>query len=276
MVADRKFTNRKKTEKAAALLTLAADKEGAHGRCLLPEEMAALLDSRCEEGERTIFMQHLSGCEKCYLEWFTLKKITDHSRHNGRLYHLSRLKKYSFIGSALAVAASVAVFLNITDLPYSLKDQLLEKEAQTQPEKKSAAPPMRSKTEESDVPAVTEDTHIRQMKGLSVPQTAPELRPAREGPSTEIFGDQSKIMDVDEWLKQLENNCLAENKDMEFWAAMRFQGEKILENQNSLVRENIKDAVSAALILLSQMDTGSITNQCRQLLTVLADDGKSR
>ncbi len=59
MIIKRNFKNSKRAEKASALLALAADKGGRYGQCLLAEEMAALVDSRCGKEENYPLWQDL-------------------------------------------------------------------------------------------------------------------------------------------------------------------------------------------------------------------------
>ena len=309
MIINRNFTNGKKLEKAAALLVLNADKEGGLDRCLLPEEMAALVDRRCEKEELAIFMQHLSRCEKCYEEWLTLKKLEKMEKNGarnageGRVYRLSRFKKYSFIGSAFAVAASVVVFLNITHQPYLFQDKSFEKAKPMQSAIESDVPKLKVETKEMDVeaemeqavplapvaadslpkerlesrgvPIDTGDVSQQELKGLASPATKAVPQSAKKAMLAEVAGAGDMVMDVDLWLEHLQKNCLLGKQEADLWLEMRLQGEQILE-KNSSLSTNKEIKVQAALALLSEMGTESVGNQCRKLLAILAEDGESR
>jgi hypothetical protein len=106
----------KKAEKAAVLLALAADPGEAAGPCLTAEAMAALVDGRVKAPASAAYLAHLGGCGRCYEEWLLLKKERDLGTPRRRVYDLHRLKKISYIGSALAVAASIAVYLNVGNM----------------------------------------------------------------------------------------------------------------------------------------------------------------
>ena len=312
MIIKRNFKNRKKTEKAAALLALVADEGDDHGRCLLAEEMAVLVDSGCGKEELAIFMEHLSGCEKCYDEWLTLKKMADPNRSEGRAYRLSRFKKYSFIGSALAVAASVAVFLNISRLPDPFEDFSFEDAVPVHPESKSDVPQFKLETEVMDLEAEMEqvvpraqvveqslskerlekreirtefrDAARQKITGMaapvtqSVPQSVPQAVPqaAKKTAQAEVEVDGDTLMDVDSWLEHLQENCLADRQEADFWLIMQLRGKELLVKQVGSLPEEKEQKVSAVLALLDAMGPKSVTDQCRQLLAILAEEEKSR
>ena len=183
--------------------------------------------------EQAIFMQHLSCCEKCYKEWLNLKKTADRKANEGRVVRLSRIKKYSFIGSALAVAVSVAVFLNISHLPYTFIDKSYEEAVQVQPG-----------TESSE---------------SIVPQFKPEIEEMEKAlPMVPVAVDsQAK--------ERMENRKIPTDT-----------GDESLPKKKGLLPRDKEQKVLAALALLTAMDTESVTDQCRQLLAVLAEDEKSR
>ena len=310
MIINRNFKNRKKLEKAAALLALIADKEGGQGRCLLSEEMAALVDMSCEKEELAIFMQHLSRCEKCYEEWLTLKKLDKMEKNGARnagkgsVYRLSRFKKYSFIGSALAVAASVAVFLNISSPPYISLDKSFKEVVPMQSGRESAVPQFKLETEEMDVeaemeqavpmapiavdsiskerlenrgmPIDTSDVSRQKVQGSASPATKEVPRAAKKATPAEVAGVGDMVMDVDSWLEQLQKNCISGKQEADFWSEMRLHGQQILEKQMGSLPRNKEIKVVTALALLGELGTQSVTDQCRQLLAVLAEDGESR
>ncbi len=122
MVTNFHKDNGKKVEKATALLTLAAVEGKVRGTCLNDEEMAGLIDGRYGAIEMSEFWEHLGSCNECYEQWLFLKKIIRQDAPGGRLYHLSWLRKYRYIGTALAAAASIAVYLNVV----KIEDKVVE------------------------------------------------------------------------------------------------------------------------------------------------------
>lgn len=330
-MTDTNLKNSRKMDKAAALLALVADKRKGHeehGPCLLPEQMAALVDNTCAKEERAVFMDHLSCCERCYGEWLTLKKIDDRQagtgRKRGRLYRFSKIQQYSFIGSALALAASVAVYLNISPLPDTFLDSSSEKPALVQPDSRLVAPTLtlekvgkKSGVEsENAVPMALEKTDAltsettesmeriedKEIQGRSalpsdsggreqqqIPepaapspktlqtlQTLPELSgPAKKMARQETSGAERGPVDVDFWLAQVKENCRAGNQNTQFWAEMYLQGKTMLAQQAGILPQGKEEKVSAALLLLGKMAPAAVTDQCRQLLALLAEDEKS-
>jgi hypothetical protein len=113
MVTDPPSDREKKAVKAMALAALAAKTGKVHGTCLSDEDMAVLVDGRRGGAELPEFWAHLASCDRCYEEWTLLRKRAQQNAPRGRLYHLSRLRKFRYIGTALAAAASIAVYLNV-------------------------------------------------------------------------------------------------------------------------------------------------------------------
>lgn len=311
---NQRLKNNKNYGKATALLALIATKEEASERCLSPEEMAVLVDSGCSREELTIFMEHLSCCDRCYGEWLSLKKMMAPNLgiSKGRIYHLSRRKKYSYIGSALAVAASVAVFLNITHQPIvvhdtSVKESLLNEPAKEPgiskfhqdavekdalQETKGASPPASAVEDSLPVerlkkrtisPSSAEENRqerLLESRGFSAPsgqislQKAPKTAPS---PPTEVTeSDATLEMDVDSWLAMLKEACLDGRQDLGFWSDMHLSGEKILNRHYPSLQRDKAEKISALLVLLGEMGRKPVSTGCGQLLEMLAEEDKSR
>jgi len=116
MAAESHMKSEKKVEKATVLLTLAAETGEVRGPCLSDEEMAAMADGRSGESKKPELWNHLGSCSRCYEEWLFLRKSVNHSEHRGRLYRLSGLRKFRYIGTVLAAAASIAVYMNVVKI----------------------------------------------------------------------------------------------------------------------------------------------------------------
>ncbi len=285
MIIKPDFKNSRKAEKAAALFALSADKGSEHRRCLNPEEMAVLVDANCTKEELAIYMQHLSNCEQCYGEWFALKTM-DKTAVGGaarrRKRPLGRIKKYSFIGSALAVAASVAIFLNLNHLPHMVQETeeravpgaILEKSPESlsvQQSNRQADALKKAKT----MARVGQEVAPK-INEAPAPLPQPAADAVKKAAQTEIYGAGSAQLDVDSWLEELQKSCLSGRQDAEFWRGMSVQGQTILLKQAGSLPKNKAEKMSAALVLLHGMETKPVTDQCRQLLALLAEPEKSR
>jgi hypothetical protein len=173
MATDLYDEREKRVEKATALLTLAADKGKVRGSCLKGEEMAALIDGRSGGTASSGNLAHLSSCDRCYSEWLFLKKNVPQEVPRGRLYHLSRWKKLRYLGTALAAAASIAVYLNVVKMGDKAVEQAVIPQTMRLPDQNLAVPPLSSADkEETDKPAplVKETPAVLSPAPLAAPQ----------------------------------------------------------------------------------------------------------
>lgn len=106
-------------EQRLAMLALTGSApEQADGPCLSEEELACLVEGKTKPEHRERCFTHLAGCERCYAAWRQLDQEWQHqtagSKRGKLLTFLSRPRVLTATGSLLALAASIAVFLNIT------------------------------------------------------------------------------------------------------------------------------------------------------------------
>jgi len=305
MIMHRDFKKSRKAEKAAALLALFMDQEKAgSGPCLLPEEMAVLIEAQCDKKQLALFLRHLSGCEKCYAEWLSLAHRADRKKAADGVQRLAGMKKYSYIGSALAVAASVAVFLNISRPPEFFTDKSAKEATLVLPEQEQAAAPALSKKDRVEdeeensqaLPAASAPSNAppgknlqeqdfvgdvagktaRRMKSLPAPvlQSESQIKKQSMPPATVAGG--ALVQDVDSWLERLRRNCLEGRQESAFWTRMQLEGRELIDNNGATLSAEKKEKISAALALLSEMGKIPVRDQCRQILALLAEEQENR
>lgn len=101
-----------------ALLALTTTPERPCTACPDAEQLAALVEDRLSREEADACLAHLAGCEACYGLWRQLDRYHQEQAANqpkkGVIRWISRPRLLTAVGSLLAAAASVAVFLNIT------------------------------------------------------------------------------------------------------------------------------------------------------------------
>ena len=131
----------KKLKKATAILALAADRGVVRGSCLTSEEMAALVEGRSGGTALPAIWEHLSTCDSCYAEWVLLKKSVPPEAVGGRLYHLRRLTNLRYLGTALAVAATIAVYVQVIKTGDKAVEQAVVPQISTLQDKNLAVPP---------------------------------------------------------------------------------------------------------------------------------------
>jgi hypothetical protein len=104
-----------------AFLALIADRPQPESECLDNETLAALVEGRLDRATTDACMAHLADCEACLTLWMRLDTYWQNQQKTNRpttLHRfLSKPKVLAATGSLLAVAASVAVFVQITLQP---------------------------------------------------------------------------------------------------------------------------------------------------------------
>lgn len=131
--------HKKRSDKATALLTLAAEKGEVPGSCLSDEELTLLVEGRSGHREIAELWAHLGNCDKCYEVWLSLRSGMKAEAPRGRLYRLPRVRTFGYIGTALAAAASIVVYLNVVKMDKLAEQEVAPPTIHLQ-DKKSASP----------------------------------------------------------------------------------------------------------------------------------------
>lgn len=253
---------KKRVDQAAALLTLAKESGAAAGPCLSDEQLAAMIDGRIGDGLQQQFREHLSGCGRCYEVWLLLGGLKKRGVTRGRLVRLSTLRRFSYIGSALAAAASVVVYLNISRFEEPAGDLGLPESIVGQRLNKAATPAL---------PAAKED------KAVVGPKREAAKAPMVAFQGSSVSEAPREIDESTPWLAQINEACQAGRQELEFWADIRERGEKVLARCSALPKTPESGKIEAVLHLLQSIESSdSAARQCRLIQDELAKDGRSR
>lgn len=241
-------------DKTVSLLTLALDKKTG-SRCPSAEVLASFLDGKCSVVEKKRVLSHLADCDHCYTLWYSLKTASQKKRTEGIIYYLIRPKNLAVAGSALAIAASVVIFMNIAREP--LVGRMKEKTAvtvETVDERKSNAP----------IPAqigqVEEEFDDGELKVLSAP-----------APALLKMGDLS-VSPVQTWLASVETACREGRQEEKFWKEQFFQGKKMVSGAGA------EDELFRAVLMLlpGKYDQITVEKRCKKILERLAREKERR
>lgn len=168
-----------------ALLALTTTPEQPCGACLDAEHLAALVEGRLSREEADACLAHLAGCEACYGLWQQLDRYHQKQAINqpkkGAIRWISRPRLLTAVGSLLAAAASVAVFLNITaDLDRSTLPRLAE---QPTVELLQAKPATEGAGSQTPAPAAP-PSPVAQTQAGDLDQHLATMKPEPSGQST--------------------------------------------------------------------------------------------
>ena len=154
------------------LLTLAAEDKGVlSGPCLSDEELAVMVEGRDGKNRYPKLWEHLGTCPKCYEAWLFLKKNMQQERSRGRLYRFGKLPKLAYLGTVLAAAASIAVYLNIADMPEKTVEHTVVPQTHISLDKNIAASPPAARVAKED-----KDAEVKKLE--QVPADLSLLPPA--------------------------------------------------------------------------------------------------
>lgn len=300
MMADSKFDKKKKERRAAALVALAAEKKSGIGRCLTEEEMATLVDGSCSTQEKERGWTHLSDCSECYEQWYTLEMEKKGTEKKSGVVHLLRPRNFAIIGSAMAVAASVAVFLNIPHAPMPdrsveelLQFQQAVKETDTSPsaqvmETEVVVDKAVSSREEPSVVHDREEMKLKEersvtkkmrLKTAAAPQPAEKVVGTSDMQVAEVAtGEAEKTQPVERWLEMVQEGCLKRQTERKFWSEIILKGDQLFHDTEPGADIKGKEAEAFAVFQLvpRNLEKDLIAGRCEQILVELAEGEKSR
>ena len=291
------LTKKKRERKVAALIALAAEKKGDVGSCLTDEEMALLVEGRCSAGEKDRAWAHLSDCRQCYEQWYSLKTQEGFPLKKGVIVHLMQRKTLALIGSGLAVAVSVAVFLNLPHDP--LPGHLAE---EPRPSLQMAEEADISFTQSLDGEVADDKVVSREESGGAFERMVVEqkndlaetakkrektvITPApleKRLRTTSLAGVKmaaapEKPNLLEQWVEKVREGCRKKRTEEDFWSEIVRTGEQLFQEIEVEARVQEKEANAVAILQLIPRlyDVDSVTKQCELIFAELAEDGNNR
>ena len=299
MKTDQQFDTNRKLDKTTALFSLAAAEKRSDNLCLTAEEMAALIDGRYPAEELADKWQHLQDCDTCYQEWFLVKSSLRKAKKCGRIYSMNLSKKLGYIGSALAAAASIVVYLNIYGPPESLQKEadigqpqiILQMNKVESPEDKLAAVDAATDKIEDYSQlelAPVESPLLKAKSSLATSmKTAPQPALIKEKKRTaraiaetgnSIGGMAARRLPaVNEWLENLSEECRSGRKNLAFWVDARNRGEELMDHRDTIEQRDMRDKFTAVFSLVDLVrNEASVDQQCTLILAELTANETTR
>lgn len=269
MILESNFKEKKEERKLAGLVALAAQEKKSLAPCLSDEEMALLVNGNCSAQEKERGWAHLSQCEQCYEQWYCLKMEGAGDAKKSGVVYLLRPRNFALFGSAIAVAASVALFLNIPQAP--LPDHAMQE---------SAMPSLQLTRElRKVVPNAMEEEMADQEVSL---KEAPRLMSTAPRATENMLGTadikMTKTEPIQEWLEAVREGCLKKQTGTKFWGEIVFRGDQLLEARRRVTRLNEENARVFEILQLipRSYKKDLMASRCEQILVELAEDEKSR
>jgi len=299
MIAESKFDRKKKERRVAALLALSEDKKGHGSRCLTDEEITTLADGNCSGATKEQGWAHLSDCQQCYDQWYSLKMEKGRAHKKSGRLHLMHPRNLAIAGSAMAVAASVAVFLNIpqapfTDHPAEMSLPSLqatkETEAPGSPDLEAEMKVDKGVSYRSEPRVISEKmvlelkddrlaTAKKRAKPVAAPQSTGNIEAASDMMAAEMTaGSPDRAHSINLWLEMVREGCMKRQAEVKFWEEIVSRGDQLFQDVGQGADKKGEEARAIAVLQLVPRgyDADSITGQCEQILVELAEGEKSR
>lgn len=255
--------------------------------CPLPEQMALLVEGKIKGEDKKRILAHLSRCETCFEEWFNISEARKEKKDTS-LIHLNR-RFLSYAGSALAVAASITVFLNISHQP-TMETQVLPSPSisyESESKQKNDTVFLEAAEEDSAVqsfqePQVKREVAPPRSKIESVPRPALQTAPARDlekppPPTVQsvkrkeqhaekaVLEERMGASPLSTYLSELRFGCSTEIKPRDFWLRQLAFGTKQFPDYMASHPQ-----LHAILLQLSREEAQE--EQCRLLLEKLRNE----
>ncbi|MEA2116055.1 MAG: hypothetical protein U9P36_11840 [Thermodesulfobacteriota bacterium] len=265
--------------------------------------MACLVDNKCAAADQEQFYNHLAHCEICYHQWLELSELTatDNTQKSRKAVQpLFQPRNLAWAGSALAVAASIVLFLNITG---ETPSPVLHKPLQTEVERSWVpAPGVQNDVEQADSRAKTAELTIDSMHDTVQPEmetqastpssvsvkekiTPEEMLIKNQKLNISVLKEEAPVMDASggkavdglprintyqvqmkasEWIESIQQGCLAQEKSIPFWKKQYQKGNKLIHFESAEEKKLVNDL----LPLIEQLQQSSDGNIfiCKRIL----------
>jgi len=296
--------HREKGDKRIALLALAfSQKRVGSSACLTDVEMAALVEGSCDDAERKRLQNHLASCELCYQHWIDLSRgVNQYGRAKNDIKsgQLIRFRHLTWAGSFLAAAASVILFINITQVlpPSTMEDA--DKTVNEQNESTELQPsvemvPAGQQSRAPEFQLANRQDIVKGKRQSAETQLAPVSRRRESGGNHNFDKKNEKVIrkpsykaeNIAElekklpdsasilkrgqsqtamWLATLKQRCQAGQVSPFFWEQQYQQGIKITR----FVDEDEKYLLHELLSLIRSIDEKAVADRgvCREILRI--------
>lgn len=279
------LTEKRKTERRLGLLATAAGQQQESGRCLTHEEMALLLESGdISIPEHQTLYSHLTTCEQCYQQWFIL---SSENRKSGiKITKLFTHPRYMAVtGSALAIAASIIVFINIpqkqiiqteqppvTSLSTSAEETENFNEVETAPGLQAQNEAVLEKnsrvSKKAMIPAIPAPVTEQQDTALGSSIQPDGYKQAGSGhaPAEELYQTDTFLS----YTKKLDSYCQQPAFEPEQAQALIKNG-KDLQATNSTLSDHQKTDLNTILMTISAMSEENFKQTCLEIDKILKE-----
>ncbi len=309
MAAPEQLDHHQRTQRRLAMLAVLAHRPQRTGACLEDETLAALVEGTLDQAEVDRCLAHLAECDRCLGLWLQLDQHRQGLQRQTKLAgihrFLARPKVLTALGSFLAAAASIAVFLTLTTrvdqgrLPHAPMhhEQMLE-----------ASPPAPSRQEEkmrmsAPAPATTGQQPHTTKEPASVagsaalPAEKNDLSSRQQPPATaprfkeEIAATASRLaiptqppraatqarevsLSLETWKENLRHGC-GQSPEAQALARFAEQGRQLLAAGS--LDTSQQEFIKAILDQLARSNDPPV-RRCRRILELLAQEevGKKR
>jgi len=219
---------KREADQRAALLGLAADRKTEKpGSCLSSQEMAELLDGKCETVQQQSFLAHLASCDSCYREWLELDQELSHDQSVLQKPLLFQRKFLTVSGSLLAAAASVVFYLNLDQAP---GPQKVPAPAPLQLEMEQSTDAARSPARQKRMKEVVPSAPLKKARPQALEMKSESVQISEDSaamPSMAVSGNIAQDP-VQQWLEQVEKRCSGPVSEGVAWTVLARQGGKLV------------------------------------------------
>ena len=259
MAQFRKTTGVAAHDRLTAVLALAADRPGPSSPCPQPTDLAAYVEGKLSGEAQQFIKTHLADCEECYALWCAVTAGLAEEGHGRRqTFSLLKPRNLTYLGSALALAASVALFINIYDPGIPGSDSISPAGGEGQKEKSQAE-------------------QIKLKNGAHSP--SPETPAAAAAPMAETAPAAASrqtaraTTPLELWLQQVETECRQDKAGLEFWWRIEEDGQAI-KSSLALAAVDSADRQQLFARLLTEVQAihqeKDIAGQCKRIKAALA------